>query len=130
MPALVAGAILGAGGVLALSANDGSTGPARAPAGLHATLHRLGSHAELQVSGMPEPPIGEVYEVWLLRSGHPQPQATDALFTVTSAGSGTVEVPDGASRDVREVMVTSEPLGGSTSPTGPAVLRVRPSGAA
>jgi hypothetical protein len=88
-----------------------------------ASLHDGSGHAELIVSGMPEPPIGEVYEVWLDREGA-LPRATDALFTVTSAGNGAVEVP-GSLRGVREVMVTSEPLGGSSSPTSPAVLRVR-----
>ncbi len=43
------------------------------------------------------------------------PQPTDALFTVTRAGAGSVEVP-GSLRGVREVMVTSEPLGGSSAP--------------
>jgi hypothetical protein len=88
-----------------------------------ASLRRIGTSAELVVSGMPEPPIGEVYEVWLNHaSGRPRP--TDALFTVTSTGDGTVEVP-GTLHGVREVMVTSEPLGGSSSPTSAAVLRLR-----
>jgi hypothetical protein len=89
----------------------------------HASLRQIGMSAELVVSGMPEPPIGEVYEVWVNHaSGQPRP--TDALFTVTSTGDGTVEVP-GTLRGVREVMVTSEPLGGSSSPTSAAVLRLR-----
>jgi hypothetical protein len=83
----------------------------------------VGTRAELIVSGMPEPPIGEVYEVWLNRASEPA-QPTDALFTVTSSGNGAVDVP-GALRSVREVMVTSEPLGGSSKPTSAAVLRLR-----
>jgi hypothetical protein len=90
--------------------------------GARATLRRIGTHAELEVSGMSEPPRGEVYEVWLDRS-HAPPQATDALFTVTGAGNGSVEVP-GDLRGVREVMVTVEPLGGSLSPTSFAVVRI------
>jgi hypothetical protein len=89
---------------------------------MRASLRRSGAHTELVVSNMPAPPIGEIYEVWLVRTGAPA-QATDALFTVTSAGDGAVEVPGGLRR-VREVMVTSEPLGGSSSPTSAAVLRV------
>jgi hypothetical protein len=88
-----------------------------------ASLHYNGDRAELVVSGMPEPPIGEVYELWLNRTGA-APHPTDALFMVTSAGNGSVEVPDNL-RGVREVMVTSEPLGGSSAPTSLAVLRVR-----
>jgi Anti-sigma-K factor rskA len=88
-----------------------------------ASLRRIGTSAELVVSGMPEPPIGEVYEVWLNHASGP-PQPTDALFTVTSTGDGTAEIP-GTLRGVREVMITSEPLGGSSSPTSAAVLRLR-----
>lgn len=89
----------------------------------HAVLHRIGSHVELVVSGMPEPPIGEVYEVWLNRASGP-PQPTDALFTVTGAGDGSVYVP-GLLHGVRAVTVTSEPLGGSSFPTSAPVLRLR-----
>jgi hypothetical protein len=97
--------------------------PAQASArGAHAALRRIGGHAELAVSGLPEPPIGEIYEVWLKRAGAP-PQATDALFTVTRSGAGSVDVP-GSLQGVREVMVTSEPLGGSAKPTGPLVLEL------
>jgi Anti-sigma-K factor rskA len=89
--------------------------------GAKASLHRAGAHDELVVSGMPAPPIGEVYEVWINRAGRP-PQATDALFTVASDGGASVEIP-GRLRGTREVMVTAEPLGGSARPTSVAVLR-------
>jgi hypothetical protein len=87
-----------------------------------AHLRRAGPRAELIVSGMPEPPVGEVYEVWLNRPSAP-PRPTDALFTVTSEGNAAVEVP-GSLRGVREITVTSEPLGGSASPTSAPVLRL------
>lgn len=98
---------------------DGVNLSARAPRVL---LRRIGYRGELVIFGMREPPIGEVYEVWLERRGH-APQPTDALFTVTSTGSATVDIP-GSLRGLREVMVTAEPLGGSASPTSPALLRV------
>lgn len=131
--ALVAGTgIMAAAAVVAMLSFDRAA-PHRSPAptaktsgaetATHALLRRIDSHAELIVSGMHEPPIGEVYEVWLNRASGP-PQPTDALFTVTDAGSGSVDVP-GPLRGVREVMVTSEPLGGSSSPTSAAVLRLR-----
>jgi hypothetical protein len=89
---------------------------------LHGSLRLAGEHGELKVTGMAEPPIGEIYEVWLeRRTGTPQP--TDALFTVTNRGDATVEVP-GSLRGVRAVMVTAEPLGGSSTPTSPTVLSV------
>ena len=40
---------------------------------------------------MPQTAPRRVYEVWVKRSGAPQP--TDALFTVTAAGDATVGVP-------------------------------------
>ncbi len=95
--------------------------PSRAPL---ASLLVSARRAELVVSHMPEPPIGEVYELWLIRGGGVPPRPTDALFTVTSRGNGAIAVPGGV-RGVREVMVTSEPLGGSSSPTSAAVLRLR-----
>ncbi len=57
-----------------------------------------------------------------LRVGRPLP--TDALFTVSAAGAASVGVPGGVS-GVREVMVTSEPLGGSRVPTLPALIVAR-----
>jgi hypothetical protein len=89
----------------------------------HASLRQTGSGAELVVTRMPEPPIGEVYEVWLDHGGS-SPRPTDALFTVTRAGDGSVDVP-GPLRGVRAVVVTSEPLGGSSTPTSAPVLRLR-----
>lgn len=71
---------------------------------------------------MSEPPFGEVYELWLDRPGAP-PRPTDALFAVTRAGSADVQIP-GSLRGVRSVLVTAEPLGGSSSPTSAPILRV------
>jgi Anti-sigma-K factor rskA len=117
---------LAVGATMALDGGSSSRTPTRAAANprhvTHASLRMVGAHAELVVSGMPEPPIGEVYELWLERPGAP-PQPTDALFTVTSAGNGTVAIPTDL-RGVRKVMVTSEPLGGSLAPTSAAVLRL------
>jgi anti-sigma-K factor RskA len=71
--------------------------------------------ATLRVAGLPVPPRGKVYEVWLLRRGAAVPAPTDALFSVSSAGSGRVALPD--MRGVRTLMVTAEPVGGSGAPT-------------
>ena len=57
-----------------------------------ASLRRVGGHAELRLSGMPQPPVGEVYEVWLRGRGS-APRPTNALFNVTSSGTAAVEVP-------------------------------------
>ena len=98
--------------------------PARvafASAGAHAVLRELGDRGELVLSGMPQPPPGKVYEVWVQRGGN-APAPTDALFTVTSNGSGSVGVP-GSLGGVREVLVSAEPLGGSRRLTGPVLIR-------
>jgi anti-sigma factor RsiW len=72
--------------------------------------------ATLRVRGLPQPPRGYVYEVWLLRRGAAAPSPTDALFGVSSAdGSGRVALP--SVRGVEAVLVTAEPAGGSPAPT-------------
>ncbi|MCW3029646.1 MAG: hypothetical protein JWN81_2857, partial [Solirubrobacterales bacterium] len=90
--------------------------------GATALLRLAHGQAQLTISGLPQPPRDRVYEVWLKRSGEPQP--TDALFTVSSNGDATVGVP-GVGKGVREVMVTSEPLGGSLRPTRAPVIVAR-----
>jgi anti-sigma factor RsiW len=115
--------------VVAIALNVGSSTtervtPAQVAAsfpGARASLRQVGSRAELVVSGIPQPAPGRIYEVWLNRAGSPQP--TDALFGVTSRGSGSVNVP-GKLQGVKEVVVTSEPLGGSAHPTSAPVIRV------
>jgi anti-sigma-K factor RskA len=106
------------------SARDRVTPAQVAPAipGARAYLHQIGARSELVVSGMPQPSLGKIYEVWLARgSGAPQP--TNALFGVTSRGSGSVDVPNSL-QGVKEVIVTSERLGGSSYPTSRPLIRV------
>ncbi len=90
--------------------------------GHHATaeLRKTGSRLELVVVGMPAPPPGRIYEVWLERGTEP-PLPTDALFSVTRTGSGSVGVP-GDLHGVSKVLVTDEPLGGSLKPTRTPVI--------
>jgi hypothetical protein len=68
---------------------------------------------------MRNPPRGRVYQVWLKR-GSKAPEPTDALFTVRD-GHGLVEVP-GSVKGVDQIMVTSEPPGGSAAPTSKPVI--------
>jgi anti-sigma-K factor RskA len=90
--------------------------------GAHASLRERAGRAVLTVSGMPQPALGRIYQVWLSR-GPGDAQPTKALFGVTSRGSGAVAVPNSL-RGVKEVMVTSEPLGGSSRPTSSPLIRV------
>jgi anti-sigma-K factor RskA len=69
------------------------------------------NHAELVVSHLPPPAAGRIYEVWL-RRGSTAPAPTRALFSVTTRGAATVDVP-GDLRGVSQVLVTQEPAGGS-----------------
>jgi hypothetical protein len=85
------------------------------PQDASATLHISGQSGTLSFANFPSPPAGRVYEVWLEGAGR-SPRPTDALFSVNSSGDGTVAVP-GSLRGVRQILVTAEPLGGSTVPS-------------
>jgi anti-sigma-K factor RskA len=114
-------------GVLAVVFSSGSTTSSTRLIHAEVTVPRASvtvrlndGHAELDVAGMPQPTPGRVYEVWLVRSGAPQP--TDALFTVSRTGGyATVAVP-GSTSGVKEILVSSEPLGGSLAPTRTPVI--------
>jgi anti-sigma-K factor RskA len=90
------------------------------PAGAGALVRESGAHGELVVSGVPQPPRGKIYEIWLARAdGTPQP--TNALFGITRAGNASVDVP-GDLTGVKQVLVTAEPLGGSSHPTSSPII--------
>jgi anti-sigma-K factor RskA len=128
VPAFAAAAALGAGLLIgAFAINTGSTTIQHTQTQViravvvspghnaSAELRKAGSHLELVVEGMPAPPRGRIYEVWLER-GSQAPAPTDALFSVTTHGEGAVDVPGNVS-GVSKVLVTAEPLGGSPKPT-------------
>jgi Anti-sigma-K factor rskA len=130
-PALAATAALAAGlaiGALVVGGDSGTHTSTQTIQAIVATpgrsataaLRKVGSRVELVVAGMPAPTPGRIYQVWLERGTH-APQPTDALFSVTSSGSGSVGVP-GDLVGVSKVLVTSEPLGGSLKPTRPPVI--------
>jgi len=98
--------------------------PEQAPLA-EAVLRGSGDQAQLRITGLPAPPEGRVYQVWLRRSdGELQP--TDALFMPNSRAAATVDVPGGL-QGVEEVLVTHEPLGGSQTPTQLPVITAEPS---
>lgn len=73
--------------------------------------------AALVVSGLPEPPSGKTYEIWVIEAGTPKPAG---LFSAHGAGSVVAldrAVPDGAT-----VAVTVEAEGGVAQPTGTPVV--------
>jgi hypothetical protein len=130
MTLAIAGAIAACAATAAIVINSGpspherviSAQIATSIKGAHASLYQIDNRSSLVVSGMPQPALGKIYEVWLNRGGA-SPQPTDALFSVTNRGSGSVAVPENL-HEVKEVMVTSEPLGGSTRPTSPPLIRI------
>jgi hypothetical protein len=133
-PALAAGAaalLLLAGGVIGFAAggDDGPetttvAGQVQASLGdARAELIQTGDRATLRVTGMPQPPAGRVWQVWVMNEGGmPQP---DAVFTVDRRGVGSVAVlrdVDGAAA----VLATNEPRGGRTTPSGDPVITAEP----
>jgi anti-sigma-K factor RskA len=87
-----------------------------------AALHVGSGTSELVIRRMSAPPAGKIYEVWLVRGGHPVP--TSALFDVGASGSATVAVPGGLDR-VSGVLVTAERRGGSRRPTTKPLIDVK-----
>ena len=71
--------------------------------------------ATIVAHGLPAPPSGRVYQVWLKRPGR-APEPTSALFTPSRDGTATATVP-GRMDGVAQVLVTDEPDGGSRTPT-------------
>jgi anti-sigma-K factor RskA len=141
-PPAMAGAALVAGGALVAAAavtvafvlSSGGSGGGRlagtrivqasvaTPSG-SAVVRLTSGTAELLVRRFPPPPAGKIYEVWLQRAGR-GPTPTNALFSVTSTGAGTVDIP-GDVRQIDRVLVTPEPLGGSSTPTHSPVIVAR-----
>jgi len=76
--------------------------------------------ATLVAKGLPVPPEGKTYMVWLARPGQ-APEPTSALFTPNRDGSATAGVA-GDLKGVETVLVNTEPVGGSTTPTSAPIL--------
>ncbi len=126
LPALAAACVLllaGAGIGVAVLEDDARTlrGDVQV-AGAEAELRVRDGRGTLVVEGMPRPPRGRIYQVWLQRGSGP-PAPTRALFTVGPDGRGEVGVP-GDVEDVDAVLVTREPDGGSQTPSEPPMIAV------
>jgi anti-sigma factor RsiW len=123
VPAAVAAALLVVGIAIGVGASQLEGGPERtvsaqvsgAP-GATVELELNGDQGMLMARGLPAPPSGRVYQVWLKRHGHP-PVPTAALFVPSREGAAMASVA-GSLDDVDQVMVTDEPDGGSPQPTG------------
>ncbi|MBX6341314.1 MAG: anti-sigma factor, partial [Thermomicrobiaceae bacterium] len=87
-------------------------------AGAHGILCRQddGDLAWLIVEGLPAPPPGRVYQLWLIRQDG---RLSGGTFTVDARGRAfmTIWLPAGTS-PFQALGVTDEPPGGSPQPTG------------
>jgi len=112
---------LGIGGGAVLTGGGSGSDPATtiacvtAPDGASCRMRVAGDSAKLVVAGLPAPPEGRIYQVWLDRATGTAPEPTEALFSVRK-GRASVDVP-GDLKGVKRVLVTDEPLGGSEVPT-------------
>lgn len=86
------------------------------------TLELRGQSGELQVRGLPEPEPGRAYQVWV-RNELATPRPANATLRPDADGVSRASLSADLS-GARQVLVTSEPLGGSELPTRPPVLRV------
>jgi len=102
-------------GVLASGGDDTSTTRGFAPQGAQVALHVTGDHGRLDFTGMPAPPAGRVYQVWLVH-GDRAPRPTHTLFTVAHDGRAQVDILESL-KGTDKVLVTDEPAGGSRAPT-------------
>ncbi len=116
---LVLGGVGGA--LLARGGDDTRTVAAQTePDGADVQLEIGDDGATLVARGMPAPPSGRIYQVWLKRPGQ-DPQPTSVLWSVRGDGSADVAVP-GSLDGIEAVLVTDEPPGGSDAPTSMPVI--------
>jgi anti-sigma-K factor RskA len=127
-PALVAASLLlgiavglGAAGVIGARGNEtidvAASGRAK---GAHVRLVLERGRATLEAQNLAGPGAGRVYQVWLEPVGG-APEPTHSLFEPSRDGIASVAVPADV-KDMKALMVTSEPDGGSKAPTSAPVL--------
>jgi len=123
VPAAVAAGLLVVGVAIGVGVGELQDAPERTVAakvngapGATVSLEMNGEEGRLLARGLPAPPSGRVYQVWLKRDGH-APEPTAALFVPSRDGAATASVP-GTMEGIDQVMVTDEPDGGSPQPTG------------
>ena len=130
LPALAVGcALLAVGLGLGVALRDADSerrtvAIASAPSGATVKLTVSDARASLDLRGMPAPPRGRVYQVWLKR-GDAAPRPTHTLFTVRPDGRARVTVDEPVGKDDR-LIVTDEPPSGSRAPTGNQAIVAQP----
>jgi anti-sigma-K factor RskA len=92
----------------------GTTVAVTRSAGVVARVVRRGDSGTLRLANVTTMPENKVLEAWVQREGDISP--VRGLFVPDRDGRATTTIPD--MRGVEAVMVTTEPQGGSPSPTG------------
>jgi hypothetical protein len=116
--AVVAGYLIGSEGSGGHDAT--STIAAGHPPGVTAKLVQSGDAATLHLAHVNRLPRRRVLEAWVRRRGHVEP--VRALFVPDREGRAQTSIGD--MRGVDLVMVTTEPPGGSSSPTSAPIVTV------
>jgi anti-sigma-K factor RskA len=78
------------------------------------------SEAIVTVAGLPTPPAGKAYQMWVIAGAAPVPAG---VFSVAADGSAIFNLPRvSETKDVKTFAITVEPAQGVPAPTGPIVL--------
>jgi anti-sigma-K factor RskA len=115
----VAGFAIG-GGIGSDEGGATSTVVAGKAPGVTAKMVNKGDSGTLHLANVKQLPSDRVLEAWVQRDGEVEP--VEALFVPDRKGQAGTELPnmDG----VEVVMVTTEPKGGSSSPTGQPIITI------
>jgi len=117
--AAVAGFAIG-GGIGSDSSDKTSTLLYGEPPGVTAKMVSEGDSGTLHLANVKPLPSDRVLEAWVQRDG--EVEAVEALFVPDREGRASTELPD--MEGVEAVMVTTEPEGGSESPTSAPIVTI------
>jgi hypothetical protein len=95
------------------------------PGGIQASVVREGDSGELRLTGLEQVPKGKTLEAWVQRGEAVEP--VKMLFTPDAAGNAATEIE--SLEDVKAVLVTEEPAGGTKVPTTEPIVNVPLEGA-
>jgi anti-sigma-K factor RskA len=115
----VAGFAIG-GGIGGASDEGASTFVAGKAPGVTGKVVSEGSSGALHLANVRQLPEERVLQAWVQRDGEVEP--VEALFVPNREGRASTELPD--MKGVEAVMVTTEPPGGSKSPTSSPIVTV------
>jgi anti-sigma-K factor RskA len=116
----VAGFAIGGGIGSDTVSGETSTVVINEPSGVSAKMIREGDRGTLRLAKVRKLPSERVLEAWVQRDGEVKP--VPALFVPDREGQASTELPN--MNGVEVVMVTTEPAGGSRSPTSVPIVTI------